>query len=293
MSCDGLYAMQLATALRSVVESNRWPVAVYILHDNFPPELRRKVENSLPFGATVIEWIAVDLGTFEGLAGYQGFSKVFYSRLLIPNLLPLEVKRVLYLDTDILVLDDLGRLWETDLEGAPVGAVRDGLASSPDGSGSVPGVPPVQAYFNSGVLLIDVEQWRSLGAGELALEYLKVHRDARFPDQNALNVIFDGRWKMLDQKWNFQGHHGCVIADLPAGRRPPVVHFVTAQKPWVPQALSLNASLYDGFRSRTAFARSSVEICMDKAVWKWSQLKRLVRGYVKQERAPRLDGRNT
>ena len=48
-----------------------------------------------------------------------------FARFLIPNMFPESVSRVLYLDSDILVIDDLRALWQTDLEGAVLGAVED------------------------------------------------------------------------------------------------------------------------------------------------------------------------
>jgi hypothetical protein len=52
-------------------------------------------------------------------------SKMTYARLLIPELFPATVSKVLYLDSDLLALGDLGPLWRTDLAGAVVAAVPD------------------------------------------------------------------------------------------------------------------------------------------------------------------------
>ncbi len=114
----------------------------------------------------------------------------------------------MYLDADILVLDDLESLWETDLEGAVVGAVLDGL--DPKLKHGDPGfeeVPRVQDYFNSGVLLIDLGRWREERISERALELLINHPQSLFSDQDALNIVCDGRWKKLDPRWNFQDYY--------------------------------------------------------------------------------------
>ena len=280
MSCDGNYAMQLATALRSIVEANcrAWPVEAYILYDDFAQNIQARVVGSLPAGSASIHWVTMDLAPFQEFSGYKGFSKIFYSRLLIPRMFPAAIARVLYLDTDILVLDDLEPLCQMDLEGALLGAALDGLSTKVGiGDRASEGLPQVQDYFNSGVLLMDLNQWRTEGIAEKALEYLSTNGKSRFPDQNALNVVCEGRWKQMDRRWNYQDHYQTRVSSLPPDQRPAIVHFVTDGKPWKANALSVNARLYDSFRTRTRFAKSNSERVVDMLVRSWSGIKRAVR----------------
>lgn len=256
-SCDGTYAMQLATVLRSLAEANQrnWPIGVYVFYDALPLDLQAKVSASLPKGSIAIEWIAVNLESFREFASYLGISKIFYSRLLVGHLVPQDIKRVLYLDTDTLVLGDLEPLWTADLGGMALGAVLDRLdALFTANEEARQGIPSVHRFFNSGVLLIDLEIWRSERISEKALQYLADNPQLRFPDQNALNVVCDGKWKNVGEKWNYQNHFCTRFLRMAPSERPAIVHFVTGQKPWVPSALSVNADLYNWFRRRTRFA---------------------------------------
>ena len=294
-ACDGMYAMQLATALRSVIETNhrRWPLDIHVLTDKFSDYARKKVIASLPPKSAFIRWVAADLEPYRKFATWEHISKVTFARLLIPGLFPETVSRVLYLDADLLVLDDLGPLWEADLEGAVVGAVLDEL--DPYIKNGTPGLeqmPRVPAYFNAGVLLIDLPRWRKERISERALEYLTQHPRAPFSDQDALNVACDGLWKRLDPRWNFQNHYETSISDMDRMEKPAVVHFVTSWKPWKPRSVSVNASFYDAFRSRTCFARTRREQLSDAVQTTWCRLKgrlgevlgvRTIRGWIQQD----------
>jgi lipopolysaccharide biosynthesis glycosyltransferase len=281
-ACDGAYAMQLATALRSVAEANqnRWPLDLHVLASDFPSEAQAKVLGSIPTRAARVRWVTVDLEAFRDLSPGEFISKMIFARLLIPQLFPASVSRVLYLDTDVLVLDDLAPLWELDLEGAALGAVLDALDPLLEHGGpGVENMPRVHKYFNSGVLLIDLPRWRDEHISDKAIEFLRLHPRSPFPDQDALNVACDGLWKGLNPRWNFQNHYQTNIAGMGAAERPAVVHFVTRLKPWKPSSLSINASLYDTFRSRTIFARTRRELLRDAVQNTWYRTKRRLRHF--------------
>ncbi|MDA9409913.1 hypothetical protein XH80_25165 [Bradyrhizobium sp. CCBAU 45384] len=279
-ACDGAYAMQLATTLRSVTEANQgwWPLNIHVLVDDFPNDARTRVLASIPEGSASLRWITVDLEPFWKFSPGEFISWMIFARLLIPVLFPETVNRVLYLDADLLVLDDLGPLWDADLEGAAAGAVLDALDPLLKiGGPGLEQLPTVRNYFNSGVLLIDLARWRQEQISERAIEYLTGHPHSLFPDQDALNVACDGLWKALDTRWNFQNHYETRIADMSSADQPAIVHFVTRGKPWKASSLSVNASLYDAFRSRTCFARTRPARLYDAVQTAWGRIKRHVR----------------
>jgi lipopolysaccharide biosynthesis glycosyltransferase len=260
-ACDEAYAMPLATTLRSIADHNHThaPLDVHVLTDHYSQPMRRKVVDSVPPGSMHIRWREVDLGLFHSFGLLDHVSRMTYARLQIPHLYAGEVPRLLYLDTDILVLADLSQLWRTDLEGAPLAAVRDYHVDRELKStlvGRNVNVPRVPYYFNAGVLLMDPQACLQRGLPPRALAYLRDHADTPYGDQDALNAACDGQWKALDPKWNFQNHHALRIDRLPAAQRPAIVHFITGSKPWKPSSASVNAALYDRYRSRTRFQRS-------------------------------------
>jgi lipopolysaccharide biosynthesis glycosyltransferase len=259
--------MPLATTLRSIVESNAsaWPLEFHVLSGGITEGTRKKVFDSLPKVSASIRWVPVDLNLFREFSTVFYVSRMTYARLLIPRLFPDTVSRVLYLDVDLLVMGDLGQLWETDLDGAVVGAVSDRNLDPALKAGALGAkdVPEVRDYFNAGVLLIDLNRWREERVVENALEFLRGHPRSPYMDQDALNVACDKLWKKLDPRWNFQAHYDKEVSDLAPDRRPWIVHFVWCRKPWDVGAGNYNAKFYDSFRSRTQFSRTQVEKLRD------------------------------
>jgi lipopolysaccharide biosynthesis glycosyltransferase len=286
LACDTGYAMQLATTLRSIVEANRsgWPLEFHVLSDGFTEATKVRVLNSLPERSASIHWISIDLSPFEQFWTRRDVSKMTFARLLIPKVFPDTVSRVLYLDTDILVLDDLKPLWEADLDGAILGAVLDNMdqyfkSDKPIFAG-YEDAPRVQNYFNAGVLVIDLDRWRKEEVSAKALAYMNQHPQTPFMDQDAINFVCDGHWKKLDQRWNFHDCWNRRISNFSPYDRPAIAHFVSYMKPWDVSMLSVNASFYDTFRSRTCFARTPLEKLKDSTQRIRIHLRRVLGRYV-------------
>lgn len=156
-------------------------------------------------------------------------SGAVYSRLAIPEVVPDE-RRVLYLDVDTVVLGDLTSLLQQSLDGHPVGAVRDPQNPIIGKGIQLPGwdrlgVPFGRDYFNSGVMLIDLDRCQQLGIFERARRFLSEHPDsARFWDQDALNWAVDDNWHRLDRRWN-------TFAMSPQTTQPGFVHYAEEDSP--------------------------------------------------------------
>jgi lipopolysaccharide biosynthesis glycosyltransferase len=160
-----------------------------------------------------------------------------YTRLWIGDFFPPTVERALYLDSDIVVVGDVAPLWNADLGGALMGAV--------DIPGSDQGVRQLamrmeDGYFNAGVLLIDLKQWRAIRAEETVLDYIRAYPERVHYDQDALNACFHRRTKRLDYRWNvirpfFREPLALPLerAEIESIRREArIIHFNGGSKPW-------------------------------------------------------------
>jgi lipopolysaccharide biosynthesis glycosyltransferase len=149
---------------------------------------------------------------------------------------------VLYLDTDTIVLDSAAPLWDVELGDRPVAAASNPVYPfmnfHPD---AALGLTNAEEYFNSGVLLLDLERMRREGSTKLLLEYAQAHPWNQYPDQDALNVVFAGRRLSLHPRWNApQTLWHLSLPELPftsaevqeARSNPAIVHFVGPFKPW-------------------------------------------------------------
>ena len=126
------------------------------------------------------------------------------------------------------------------------------------------GFKPEAAYFNAGVLLIDLAAWRVADVSRRLLECLEEHRrHVVFWDQYALNVVLAGRWGQLDLRWNQGSHvfHYPTWEQSPFDRQtyeqvrrdPYIVHFTTRAKPWRACRHPLRGEFFK-YLDRTAWA---------------------------------------
>lgn len=187
--------------------------------------------------------------------------------------MPLRASRALYLDCDVLVSDSLHELFEIPFDGQSICAVENLNQDRYSELGLLG-----DGYFNSGVLLIDLNSWRSRDCKSKAIEIGIDRREhLAFPDQDILNVLFDGDTKLLNWRFNLQApmfgdpHITGVLS-----KGVVVTHFTSNSKPWHPGDAHPFRKQYREFA-----ARSGVDLCIPKPTFisslKW--LKRTLQRY--------------
>lgn len=213
-----------------------------------------------------LEVHVVDRGQIAGLGGNGHVTSDAFLRFLAADILPPDVTRVVYIDSDVVVLRDLRELAAADLGGKPVGAVEDidWRSVSPDGRLSALGLGPDERYANSGVLVMDLDAWRREGLHRAIFEYARRAGEGLvYVDQDALNVVLRNRIAFLDRRWNVQAmmYGGALRRMMPAVvaacrdalLNPGIIHFTTSEKPWTFRASVRRKRLYYRFRAKTAW----------------------------------------
>ena len=161
--------------------------------------------------------------------------------LLLPELLP-DLDRVLFLDADLLVCDDVTALHETDLAGRTVAAVADSAIDRCSSRRGVKdwealGIPAGHPYLNGGVLLIDLREWRARDVTGRTLSYLQSQQGSPdFLHQEAMNAALWDDWLRLDGRWNMLASIACRWCwrrPVEDASRAGVVHFAGRMKPWL------------------------------------------------------------
>jgi lipopolysaccharide biosynthesis glycosyltransferase len=251
---DDTYAMPLAVMLYSASANlpPPWRLRVYLMEGGITPESRRRLEKKIAgYGNVDLEWRHVNLNVFSHLPVLRRINSTMYIRLLMENVLPPELQRIIYLDGDLIVEGDLSEMWREDFRGAALLAVCDYGSATIRPELPIPGIDDSlrknAPYFNSGVLLIDLNRWRSDRIGPAVLDYVdKFKPHVRFPDQDGLNAVLFGKWRSLDLSWNAQVDNlispdqlGSTDADAEIRRRrdellfhPRIQHYAGRKKPW-------------------------------------------------------------
>ena len=194
------YFIQAATLLRSVLDACpdvRFRV-ICLMSEEIPDRLKDKMA-WLDEVRLSLEYIPLK-GRLQGIYIDPRYTEAASLRLLLPELLP-NLDRVLYLDCDIIVRQDLARLWnETDLGGNYLGAVYEAAIEGQAERFRALGCDPAK-YFNSGFLLMNLAQMRKEKVSERLLEACRVPY-LEFPDQDALNQVCQGRVLPLSPLYN-------------------------------------------------------------------------------------------
>ncbi len=139
-----------------------------------------------------------------GMPSYRG-SYAANIRMFISKLFPEDVKRVLYLDADTIVMSDITELYDSDLKGNTLGMVYDSLGEKHKGE---IGLRDDEGYYNSGVILFDVDKWRGRDYTGKIIDHVKnVRAQYPSPDQDLINVVCRGDIFTLSAKYNFQPFH--------------------------------------------------------------------------------------
>lgn len=258
---DAHYAMPLAVMLSSVGYHAAPGVVVdaYIVDDGVTADDKARVESSLPANVH-LHWVIAQ-ERLEGLPTWGRMPLTTYRKLTVGEWVPARLGRAIWLDCDLLVLEDISTLWRAELRDQLALAVQDPrvpYASSPFGVAAWRelGIADDAKYFNAGVMLIDLPGWRNHAVSRRSLDYLRAHGDrVYFWDQEALNAVLAGRWGELDRRWN---RHPS-LEHLPGGRQRSgltsgVAHFSGNLKPWNLSRASANHQLYQRYIRRTAWA---------------------------------------
>lgn len=162
-------------------------------------------------------------------------------KLMLPEHLAGEYDRLLYLDCDLTIHDDVGRIFSLDTGSAAIAAAPSGriLAEISDAARQtfrdhckVLGMTEPYRFFNSGVLYIDVAKWNAERLGERALAFIRQNPElCSLPDEHALNALLDGRIAELTPGWNMRPpSKERRWARAPAD--PVIVHHAGPDKPW-------------------------------------------------------------
>jgi len=247
VSCaaEGSYVAHSAAMLHSVlVHGAPLAVRVHYLHS---PRLTAR-ERDLLAGMVRglgggIDFHSIADERVADLPSHPAFTPAMWHRILLPELLP-GVDRVLYLDVDTIAVDALAPLWATELGGHPVAAVTNVLQHDHRDRPASIGLAGPEVYFNSGVLLMNLERMRR-DETTAALRAVALQRGAQlaWPDQDALNLVLGEQRVALHPRWNCMNSvYAFDSSEAVFGRegreqaiaRPAIRHFEGpgANKPW-------------------------------------------------------------
>ena len=258
LACDNRFCEHMAVVICSILENRKAPyfIEFYILDGGIDEKNKKILINYIDnFKYVSINFLNM-VGKIDDFQTHLHFSKDTFSRLFLHEMLPRHDK-VIYLDSDVIVLEDIINLFDKEIGNFYLAAVFDYIVHSfclSDILSSPPMKLPAKRYlesylglgdnwinyFQAGVLILNLNKLRETNVLSDAANDLK-SREYWFVDQDILNIYCNNSYLSLDPEWNVVTIDEKIISKLPENMRmelvqsqnkPSIIHYAGATKPW-------------------------------------------------------------
>ncbi len=234
---DDNYAPFLCVSLKSILDNMNkdYFLKVYILNTGISEKNKSRIieiaeENCNDVDVEYVD-VADRMDSLKDKTHLRDYyTNAIYYRIFIPSLFP-QYEKIIYIDCDIVLINDISKLYNVDLGDNIVAAVHEEAMSSFDCFGSYSeeflGVPRMQ-YFNSGLLVINTVEYRK---ETIETKFINLMLSEKFevaPDQDYLNVLLKDRVKLVDVGWNKTPIPGKKFPD----KLISLIHYKLNFKPW-------------------------------------------------------------
>lgn len=238
---DEKYAYPCGVCITSILKNNKDEECnIYILTPGLKENTIARFNLLAKTYHKKIEIIIIDDSLFANLKICPRFPISIYYRFLLPQLLKTE--KVLYLDCDIIVTGNLRKLWDTDISNYACGVIED---QNSDDITIQNRLEQYRDYFNSGVLLINLNYWRKNKTSSTLVDFISNNPEkCLYPDQDALNYILGDKVLFLEYRYNYQEqmllpkegqflHKNKWKNLLETKEIPTIIHYTGGIKPWI------------------------------------------------------------
>ena len=232
---DNGYIPFLAVALQSLIDnsSRKNTYIIKVLYTDITKENQEKIKKYEQENVS-IEFVDLNYyidGIKDKLYTRDYYSKTTYFRLFIPELYP-QYDKILYLDSDIVVLDDIANLFNVNIGDNLIAAAPDDVITTIEVFQNyvekVVGVNSSDRYFNAGILVMNLDELRKFKFQEKFIYSLSMIRFTVAQDQDYLNRLCKGRVYLLDNVWDRMPIGGDVVPR----DELKIIHYNLAFKPW-------------------------------------------------------------
>lgn len=197
----GTYSKYEGVAICSLLENTQEDVTIHLIHDDtLTQENRKKFYDLVHHYGGKIFFYAINSNNLMEKTIVRSFTVGTLFRLKMADVLSTDIRKVIYLDADLIVNLDIAELWRLDLKGNVIGARKDAIGER--WLCNV-GMVPANQYFNAGVMLIDLAKIRTYkNFAKQCMSFLDKYPQCEFLDQDAMNYICKNKVLFLDKKYN-------------------------------------------------------------------------------------------
>lgn len=267
LSTDNNYIQHTAAVVASILSNAKRKdnYHFHILSTRLSDENKKKFNELIEIKNCKIDYPKVDekfLDPFKSVKMHSHLTLETFNRLLIPKLFP-KLDKMIYIDSDLVVLSDIADINKIDISGYYFAGVKD--ANSKE-LVRRHGYEQKYEYINAGVIIINCDELRRCNYFPKILKQIgKI--EARTGDQDFINFCFHEKIKVISYKWNmyhkfhFENYGGNPPMDdndyVSAIKNPVIVHFVGPDKPWHVDSLHPYKNAYLKYLEMTPWAENS------------------------------------
>jgi lipopolysaccharide biosynthesis glycosyltransferase len=262
LAIDDTYSPHAAVTILSAIRAsvNSCQLKFFILEGGNLSQLSKDRLSAVAHeNGSNVEFITIDGAALTWLPlNRDHISIATYYRLIMHKALSDDIKKIIYIDADTIVVDSLVKLWSIDIRGKPIGAC-------PDEGGVLQSrrlrLPVTHTYCNAGVIVFDLEHLRKIDMFERVLVTFRKYADfITLQDQDILNIVFCNNTFVLPLRWNVNSRifmpnelepAYTMSQALEAARSPGIIHFTDRRKPWTKNCKHPLRNLYWEYRNDT------------------------------------------
>ncbi|XP_022722316.1 probable galacturonosyltransferase-like 4 [Durio zibethinus] len=252
MTLDANYLRGTMAAVLSMLQHSTCPenLSFHFLYDHSDTELVSSIKSTFPYlNFTIYRFDSNRVRGKISKSIRQALDQPLnYARIYLADIIPADVKRVIYLDSDLVVVDDVAKLWDVDMEDKVLAAPQychanftlyfnNAFWSDPILSKTFQGRNP--CYFNTGVMVVDVDKWRNGGYTKKVEEWMALQKQKRIYQLGSLPpflLVLAGNIKAVNHRWNQHGLGGDNFEGKCRHLHPGLIsllHWSGKGKPWL------------------------------------------------------------
>lgn len=243
-SIDNNYVQHCCVMLSSLLINNKWENHhIHLLSEGLSSENVKIIEKVINSHHSELHYYQVTSAKLREcpIKETDHLSIATYYRLFMADILPSNINKALYLDSDIVVAQSIQELWSIDINEMALAAVEEMGCSLPDIFERLQ-FDKKYGYFNAGVLLVNLAYWRKNNITQVFSDYIISHGDRIVAhDQDVLNALFHDKYLKISFRWNVEEafYHYSFLKRNKFNKQiirilytPSILHFTWKPKPW-------------------------------------------------------------
>ena len=254
VACDDNYSQYAGVLIASILENANSldDLCIYVLDGGISETRKQEISSLKSIKDCEIVFVPVNESLYEEYKKVKTLEHISFAtfyRLKLPSMLP-NVDKVIYLDCDMVVMDSLAELFNTDIGDCYIAGCED------IGSGKI--LSKYKNYVNAGMLVFDLDKMRKENVEKTFLEYTVANIDKlKHSDQDIINYSCKGHIYILDEKWNVQSSNFTNRSSYT--NEPKIIHFIAKRKPWKWASFSYHRDWYFKYLQLTPWKLSEEE----------------------------------